>query len=92
LWAEAKIGEKYINTENWKIYTDSLPQWDEYKNIEVVYSQDFDLSESIQWTKDKSQLPQNYKDYTDRLIQVLWFEGNVLLWTGAKWEDYIVYK
>ena len=92
LWENAKIGEKYINTENWKIYTDSLPQWSEYENIEVIYSQDFDLSESIQWIKEKSKLPQNYIDYTDNLIETLWFEGNVLLWTWTKWEDYIVYK
>jgi adenylosuccinate synthase len=92
LWNEAKIGEIYVNTENWKVYTDSLPQWNEYEHIQVEYSQDFDLSESIQWTKDKSQLPQNYIDYTDHLIQALWFEGNIVLWTWIKWEEYIVYK
>lgn len=92
LWEGARTWEKYINTQNWKTYTDILPQWNEYKDIEVVYSLDFDLSESIEWIKDKFQLPQAYRDYTDRLIEVLWFEGNVLLWTWAKWEDYIVYK
>ncbi len=92
LWDEAKIWEKYTNTENWKTYTDSLPHWNEYENIQVEYSQEFDLSESIQWTKEKSQLPQNYIDYTDHLIDILWFEGNVVLWTWIKWEEYIVYK
>lgn len=92
LWEEAKIGEKYINTENWKTYTDSLPQWDEYQNIQVEYSPDFDLSESIAGIKNKSDLPQNYLYYTDRLIETLWFKGNVVLWTWTKWEEYIVYK
>lgn len=92
LGEHAKIWEKYINTKDGKTYTDSLPQWSEYENIQVEYSQDFDLSESIQWKKDKSELSQNYKDYTDHLIEVLWFDGNIVLWTWVKWEEYIVYK
>lgn len=92
LWKEAKLWEKYISKVSWKVYENELPQWDQYYHIEVAYSSDFDLSQSIQWTTEKSQLPQNYKEYTDHLIQALWFEGNVLLWTWIKWEDYIVYK
>ncbi|MCX6823802.1 MAG: adenylosuccinate synthetase [candidate division SR1 bacterium] len=92
LGEHAKIGEKYINTKDGKTYTDSLPQGSEYENIQVEYSQDFDLSESIQGKKDKSELSQNYKDYTDHLIEVLGFDGNIVLGTGVKGEEYIVYK
>ncbi len=92
LWKEAKIWEKYVNTENGNVYTDALPQWSEYEHIQVKYSQDFDLSESIKWKTEKSQLPQNYSDYTNHLIEALWFEGNVVLWTWIRWEEYIVYK
>ncbi|HMS91344.1 MAG TPA: adenylosuccinate synthetase [Candidatus Absconditabacterales bacterium] len=89
---EAKIGEKYVNTESGKIYIDSLPYGNEYENIQVEYSQIFDLRENIKGTKEKSQLPQNYIDYTDYLIRVLGFEGNIVLGTGIKGEEYIVYK
>ena len=92
LGEEAKIWEKYTNTKNWETYTDSLPQWNEYEDIQVEYSPNFDLSENIKGTKEKSELPQNYKDYADHLIEALWFDGNIVLWTWIKWEEYIVYK
>lgn len=93
LWKNAIIWEKYIDQKTWKIYEHEIPTTkEEYDNIKVEYSPEFDLSKDITWIKNAEDLPEEYKKYIDYLLDKLEFEGNVLLGTWPAPEDYIVYK
>ena len=93
LSTEAKIWEKYIDQETWKVYINEIPTTQEdYENIEVEYSKNFDLSKNIVWIKNAEDLPEKYKQYIDYMLDQLEFKWNVLLGTWPCPEDFIVYK
>lgn len=89
---EVKIWLSY-RSKSWKIYSDYIPTLQsEYDWLQVEYSRWFILKEDIWWMTDISQLPQSYKDYFDFLIEIVWFEWRVVIWTWAKPNEFIIYK
>jgi adenylosuccinate synthase len=93
LWKNAKVGLRYIDKTKWKIYINEVPtQMEDYSNLKVKYSPNFDLSQNIIWMKTLDELPQEYKKYINYLSSKLEFKGNILLGTWPCPDDFIIYR
>lgn len=86
---QIKVATKYKDKD--KEYIDTIPT-NPSNELEVIYSDVFDLSGDIKGISTKEDLPENYKLFLDFVIEQLGFEGNVLVGTGRKREELIVYK
>ncbi len=89
-----KIGMKYRNKSTWQEYIDSIPTNSEYgtngENIDVEYSDEFDLSADITGIADFDKLPDEYKRFIACIVKETGFKGIVQLGTWPAGDQTIV--
>jgi adenylosuccinate synthase len=90
---EVKFGINYTVPSTWAVYMNTFPTQEvKYSDLEVTWSRPYTPTEDIVWLQDADVLPSSYRGYFDDLLDVLDFQGRVLLGTGPQRDDVVFYK
>jgi len=90
---EVKFGVNYTVPSTWAIYMNTFPTQEvKYSDLEVTRSRSYMPSEDILWLQDADKLPSSYRWYFDDLLDVLDFQGRVLLGSGPDRDDVVFYR
>lgn len=90
---EVVFGKSYTVPSTGVEYTDTFPSQEvKYTDLQVNYSKGYILDQDIIGLQDMDELPQSYSEYFNELLKTLEFKWKVVLWTGPKRDEFLLYK